>query len=81
MALLGTDKGNKRHPTKGTRQIPSGYGRAPATVQVRRRWGGRGWGAGEGKPTGEAGKQYEKEEIAGENRMLAPPRRAFICFW
>lgn len=36
---------------------------------------------GEGKPTGEAGKQYEKEEIAGENRMLAPPRRAFIFFW
>lgn len=35
---------------------------------------------GEGKPTGGAEKRYEKE-IVGENHMLAPPRKAFICFW
>lgn len=75
----GQIRETKHHPTKGTRQIPSGYGQAPATVCV----GGEEEGSelGEGKATGEAGNQYEKEEITEENYMLAPPRKAVICFW
>lgn len=41
--------------------MPSGYGQASAAVQVKRREEENGE-VGGGKPTGEAGKQYEKEE-------------------
>jgi len=79
MALPGTDKGNQRHLTKGTRQIPQAT--AELLSLCRSDVGGEeGDGElGEGKPTGGAGKQYEKE-IAGENHILAPPRMAFTSF-
>lgn len=57
----GQIRKTKLHPTKGTRRIPSGYGQASAAVQVKCREEGKGE-VGEGKPTGESGKQYEKEE-------------------
>ena len=84
----GQIRETKCHPTKGTRQIPSGYGRAPATVPVRCRQGGRGQGAGGRQTHGRGREQYEKEEIAGQNHILGPPRKAGddddntpICFW
>lgn len=76
MALPGTDKGNR---TKGTRQIPLGYGWAPVTALVRHRREERGQGAA-GSQTHGKGKEaiYKQKEIAGEKHILAPPQKRHL---
>lgn len=74
----GQIRETERHPTKGTRQIPSGYGQAPVAVQVRHRLGGRQTHGRGREAIGERGHRWRKSHTGSPQKGIY---LLLVMFW